>query len=199
MERFRNQLAEKLLSLNLVKSSDLPVLNYGLDVLISSVINIITVLCCSLICNTIWHGIIFLIMFIPLRMTLGGYHAQTRLRCFMVGVILYFFVSLLHYGILYVFSDFWVKIILLIMLAINTTYLLLAKPARNPNHPIREEKLRRNKILSLKFTTAESVFSLIGLSVPPTDSPIDFSTLALSAVVILHLITHKGGDTHVRS
>ena len=186
MEHIRNHLSEKLLSLNLIKSSDLPILNYGLDVLISSVINILTVLCCSLFFNTIWHGIIFLLIFIPLRMTLGGYHAHTRLKCFLVGILLYGIASVIHQCIIYTSQA---KIIFYILLAINTTYLLLSKPAKHPSHPIREGKLRRNKILSLRFTIAESVFSFIGLSFSPIDSPIQFSILALSAVVILHLMT----------
>ena len=63
------------------------VYKYGIEVTISSTLNIILIILASTIILDITFGIIFLIVFVLLRSFSGGYHANTYFKCNLVFVI----------------------------------------------------------------------------------------------------------------
>lgn len=67
---------------------------YGIEITISSILNIVLILVCSLIVGDILAGITYLFIFIFLRSFTGGYHATTYFRCnatFVVTFIITFY------------------------------------------------------------------------------------------------------------
>lgn len=54
---------------------------YGIEILLSSVINIALCVSISLLCGRILDAFIFLIIFCSLRMYVGGYHANSHFEC----------------------------------------------------------------------------------------------------------------------
>ena len=52
-------------------------------------INIITFLMISMILHRMWYGILFLMLFIPVRRMAGGYHASTKVRCYIISNIIF--------------------------------------------------------------------------------------------------------------
>ncbi len=54
---------------------------YGIEISISSFLNIFLVLLLGIIINHIAESIIFLLLFILIRSFTGGYHADTYFRC----------------------------------------------------------------------------------------------------------------------
>ncbi len=54
---------------------------YGIEITLSSVMNIVLVIGFSLILGDITAGILFLLIFIFVRSFTGGYHAPTYFRC----------------------------------------------------------------------------------------------------------------------
>lgn len=54
---------------------------YGIELMVSSVINIVLILLISLLFSQIIEGVIFLLCFILLRQFTGGYHAKSYFSC----------------------------------------------------------------------------------------------------------------------
>lgn len=76
------------------------VIIFGLELLISSIIGILIIIAISIIAGVPLLWIAFLLSFIPLRTTAGGYHALTHTGCnitfaitYIICVVLYYIVS----------------------------------------------------------------------------------------------------------
>ena len=54
---------------------------YGIEITISSILNILIILTISLLFNALIDGFIFLLIFIPTRQFTGGFHADSYLKC----------------------------------------------------------------------------------------------------------------------
>jgi len=63
---------------------------YSIKSLFGNVLNIITCLSLGIICNEIAKAIIFLVIMVPLRSSVGGYHLKNSLACYVASSILVF-------------------------------------------------------------------------------------------------------------
>ncbi|MDR2572188.1 MAG: accessory gene regulator B family protein [Oscillospiraceae bacterium] len=75
-----------------IEKSNEDVYIYGLDLLLFSVLNIITILILSVIFNKLIESVVMLITIIPLQAYGGGYHAKTHFRCFLIMIVGWFIV-----------------------------------------------------------------------------------------------------------
>lgn len=190
MKYITESISKKLLILNLITNSQLAICNYGIEVLISSIINILTILLCSLFFNTVWHGIIFLIVFVPLRTTLGGYHAKTRIKCFLISMLLYGAISSFQLILNLFLHGLAIWILLLL---ITTTYILLCKPIENIHHPIKQSIKSKNKTFSLVLMIIDFTVCFMGIVTSPNSSLMQFSILSILAFALLHFISERRG------
>lgn len=62
---------------------------FGLEVLLLNFINVLTALIISLISGTMWHFAAFMLIFAPLRIFSGGYHAKHSETCFVISTLVY--------------------------------------------------------------------------------------------------------------
>ncbi len=77
---------------NIIEREDMDTYIYGAEVLISGIVGIINIMILSIIINSFWNGVLFLIIFIPIRMYTGGYHASSYLTCNIWFVLIYFLI-----------------------------------------------------------------------------------------------------------
>lgn len=68
------------------------IVRYGIHQGIALLINIITLLVIGISMNALWQALIFLIFFWPIRIYAGGYHANTRIRCYIFSSVIEIFV-----------------------------------------------------------------------------------------------------------
>lgn len=59
---------------------------YGLEIIISTGIGFVSILASASFLGAFNSGVIYILIFAPLRMFVGGYHAQTYRRCFVVSI-----------------------------------------------------------------------------------------------------------------
>ena len=69
--------------LNLDKNL-IPVYAYGLELLLAAILNILLIFFATFLFHVPYAGVFFLLSFIPLRVTAGGFHASTHFRCTLV-------------------------------------------------------------------------------------------------------------------
>ncbi len=105
-----NNIAEILANGNIIKDVDKDKCSYGIDIMLSSLSEILCILIISIFMRNFLETLLFFVMFVPLRIYAGGYHANSRIRCFgiLVGVyvIFSFFIhinnEILHTAIIYI-------------------------------------------------------------------------------------------------
>lgn len=77
-----NWVSEKLIS-----DYDRDIYEYGFELILSSVINIVVILISGILVGRLPESIVLLVVVIPLQSCGGGYHAKTHLRCFLIMYI----------------------------------------------------------------------------------------------------------------
>lgn len=75
-------LTEYLIDAKIIGEDDKTIIQYGIYGLISTVLNIATILVIGAWCNCILESILFTITFYFLRIYAGGYHAKTPGKCY---------------------------------------------------------------------------------------------------------------------
>lgn len=129
---------------------------YGVEIALSSMLNIALILTIGILTKHFAESIIFLLVFIPTRQFTGGYHADTYFKCnlflcisFILVLIL--FETLNNYSSLYV---------ILLMNLISLSVILIFSPVENKNKPIKKEKRAGLKLKSTLIALFISVISI---------------------------------------
>lgn len=95
---------------NLIEESQIMIYKYGFELLISTLVSMIAIACISIGLGISIGSFVFLLAFIPLRQTAGGYHAKHHWSC-ILGFAFIFLLSsitlnymnpayLLHYSLI---------------------------------------------------------------------------------------------------
>lgn len=77
-----HKIIESMVATGVVPSEDKELYQYGLRQGLIMIVNVLSAILIGLILGMLWHCIVFLISYIPIRSYAGGYHASTQLRCY---------------------------------------------------------------------------------------------------------------------
>lgn len=89
IEKSAKYFTEKLVSKKLVRNEDRDIYQYGIEVLLSTAINIMLLLVIGIITKTVLLSICHFLILATVRTLTGGYHASTYLKCEIVGCVTY--------------------------------------------------------------------------------------------------------------
>lgn len=147
----------------IASESDVEVYSYGLELLISSVLETLSVILLSIPFGRFWTTLLFLLAFCPLRSFAGGYHAKTHAGCFMTLLVVYaVFLALSFFprqSVMEIFS--------LAAVAVSVIFVVLFAPVADPNKPLSPPEIKKCRTVSLTMVSCEAflVFLLICLHV----------------------------------
>lgn len=89
MDKIASKITEHLLLMDVIDQKDAAIYCYGLEVLLLSLLEIISILCLALLVGNFIETLFYFAAFISLRLFAGGYHASTRLRCYLLSLFVY--------------------------------------------------------------------------------------------------------------
>lgn len=118
---------------------------YGMELVLSGLVNIVLVLMISLLLFHPVDGLLFLVAFIPLRTTAGGYHANSHLSCNLVFLSTFIVLE----GLGYWFLKYSSVILYLVVAVISFVTLLILSPSEAKNKPLTPERRQSNRRRSL--------------------------------------------------
>lgn len=131
---------------NITEESKEVIYAYGMELLISDVLNTIIVLLIALISHTLPAVVIFIAVFMGLRQFVGGYHANSHLSCMFTLVI----VMLVFSYVICNVSEQIAPIFSIGFITIALPVIFCIAPVPHPNKPMSEEKrikLRERSII----------------------------------------------------
>lgn len=127
---------------------------YGMELLISDVLNTLIVLLIALLSHTLSAVVVFIAVFMGLRQFVGGYHANSHLSCMFTLVIVMLVFS---YGICNINGQL-AQIFSISFITIALPIIFFIAPVPHPNKPMSEEKgiklRKRSYILAVILTIA---------------------------------------------
>lgn len=144
-----------LLNQKSISEKDIDIYQYGIEITISSLLNIVLIVVVSLITNSLFSGLIFLSTFILLRQFTGGYHAKNYFKCNTVLVLTYILVLFLS------------RLICLeiragcIILFLGVLVVIFFTPVYNAHKELSRSEYRKSKKIAIILYLLLSVVSII--------------------------------------
>jgi len=150
MAKLSYQVAENLIQANIINKTDKEVYEYGISIIFTYAINLVTILAIGVVKGQLWECLLFLLVFIPLRSYAGGYHATSEMRCYFLSVgSIVLALSVLHN--IPVWFNFDIS---LLWLAASCVVICILAPVENKNKPLDsdEKKIYRRRARSVMLT-----------------------------------------------
>lgn len=173
-----------------VKKEDEEVYAYGMELLYSSILNIVLAVIIAVATNTVFPTSAFLITFIILRQYIGGYHAKTHLGCMSIlAVVIGCFAIMTRY--IPEELEIWISALSTLM-----SIILISKfaPVEHPNKPLSDNekvRLRKRGIISA-FIVFVLIFAMIIFTKARRYGMyISLGQLTASTAMLCEIIKHK--------
>ena len=146
-------ITDTLIEGKIIKMEERNLYLYCFGTLIEMTANIITTLIIGALLGKIVAALFFMLIFIPLRITAGGYHCETAGKCYLLSMAVYLAV---------IFTYDYVSIapsyVCVLMCVIDFAAIIILSPVVSPNKPFTaKEKIKNRQIsiaLSLIYITA---------------------------------------------
>ena len=150
------KMTDRLVSAELIRPEDSSLYQYGLQQGLFMLLNFLTTIVVGLLFQMLWQSILFSLVYMPLRMNAGGYHARTPLRCYVFSTALIF--AALSVIRLAVQS----RLICAIMAVAGAAVIFALAPVGDANKPldeIEQKVYRKRARLTLVFWLIVLMFS----------------------------------------
>lgn len=162
---------------------------YGIEISISSLLNIILVLTVGLLIDHVLESIIFLFLFILIRSFTGGYHADTYFRCNLLMCVTFILTVFANV----IMSDKITLLIAIVLACITEIIVFALGPIENKNKPIDDSKKTKLKIIGLIITLTMNCIGIIFVK-SYIGTMIIFTCLLIAALMVAAIIKEKRGD-----
>ena len=175
-----------------IDNDDADIYQYGNEIIISSIIDLLIVIILGLIYKELLNAALFFISFLLLRSFGGGYHADTYLKCKIIYTMDISLILFLSKYESFIYNLYFMLSILVFSFAV---FFLIA-PIKNPNKHLSKSEIEKNsqksKIVSILLCLAIGATYYYNRGISLTLLLTFFSTAA--AMIIEYL--RKGGTVH---
>lgn len=167
------------------------VYRYGFEITISSILNIVLILCCGIITHDVFACVVYLFVFILIRIFTGGYHATSYLRCNIIMVVSFLLTYTLYRVLIDLNID--IKILEAILLA-NGLPIIVFAPVKNPHKKLTLNSLKRFRVISIVIYICLSALALIAILFEIQYGTLIIVTLTnVSVMILVEIFMQKEG------
>lgn len=180
MKSISGTIANTLWTQGIIQEEDIDTCRYGLDVFISSALEIASILLIAAFIGNFIEAVLLFTAFIPLRVYAGGYHADTKLKCYLISLGVYgiftVIMNILPQG-LYSVLSLSVAIFSLIMV-------LIAAPVVHKNKTVNDIERKYYRKFSIWICSIETTIILLLTAIFPKSPYIVSLAIGQAAVTI---------------
>lgn len=184
MKSISGAIAGALWNQGIIQEEDIDTCRYGLDVFISSAIEIISILIIAVFVGNFFETLLFFLTFTPLRIYAGGYHANTKLRCYLISLGVYCIFTTIMNMLLQ--DTYWTVNLLTTLFSLSIV--LISAPVIHKNKYVNKIELKYYRKFSIWICSIETVIILL-LTVIFPKSPYIVSLAIGQVAVILSMIS----------
>ena len=154
LARLAGKIGNNLVHSGVIKEEDAEIYIYGINQILTSVLNVSSALIIGVIFGVFPEIAVFMAAYIPLRSFAGGYHAKTPLSCYVFSVIMLIVVSI---GLKYLHLADWVYYAVFVA---ATLVVLVLSPVEDRNKPLAEIEQKVYKKRTMNIAAAEVMVCL---------------------------------------
>lgn len=191
ISKLSQKLLNYLLKQEVIDESNAEYYRYGLEITISSSLNILLVLLIGIIFGLLFEAVVFLAAFVSVRIFTGGYHADTYFKCNLYFCILFSILLIIYQKTADIISTYNCMLIILF----NEVILLTESPIESKNKPLTKSERKKHKIISIILMTFWSFLGiLLYLKSYKIGVLILYTTLLVSILIIIAMIFNERGE-----
>ena len=172
-----------LINRKIICSRDSPIYQYGFEITIATALIFLFILIVGALTDCSYSGLIYLLIISPLRVTAGGYHANTYKGCFVLSNLVFICTLVLTWLFTYLKIP---KLIWVVILLSSCFYIVKNSPVRNPHHPVSESVLLKNKqILHIFLYIYVTIITILYATTDNIDYVNLFVTSVMSVAILI--------------
>lgn len=186
IHRFSEKILKFLIKSNVIENtdSDKEYYQYGIEITISSLLNIFLILLIGLAFQSFIESIIFLICFIVIRQFTGGFHADTYIKCNLTFCVSFITILILYYTTAQYLSTY----ISILITFVCVSIFLVRCPIEHINKPIPDNKKVVHKIVAALLGAAYGAIGTALTAFSNRYGALVIYTLSLVTVLVLAAI-----------
>ena len=146
----------------IIPTGDSEIYEYGTQLVISTFINTIIIIVISIAIGMPLYWLFFILAFIPLRTTAGGYHAKTHFSC-----ILSFCLEFLIFSLLVRFFSFFFSLLYFATCSVLSLILIcIMSPVQASNKPLTTAEALQNRRKSIFLAILFTIPAVTAAAIP---------------------------------
>lgn len=162
---------------------------YGIEITISSLLNVILIMGIGILFRSVIESIIFLVCFILIRQFTGGFHADTYLKC-NCSFCISFLAVLIMYHTTFDKINIWCSVAIS---ALCTAIIIYSCPIEHVNKPIPRCKRKLHKSVAALLSVIYGTVGTVMVAISNKYGALVLYTLALVAELIIFAIVKDRG------
>lgn len=144
-QHMAQKMASSMVQAQETESSNIPIYVYGFELLLSSLAGVLALMIVSVACGMPFSWIPYLIGFVPLRLSGGGYHAKTHRSCILIFSMLYTVIGVVEKAITIPYIVWFGSSVA------NLIISLLFSPVMASNKPLRIDQQKNNRRMHISL------------------------------------------------
>lgn len=197
MKSISQYISQTLGDEGIIKKDEIDVCKYGIEYFIISVLEILSVLLLSAFVGNFACTLIYFIAFIPLRIYSGGYHADSKIGCYLILISVYALFSLI---VKYLPTNYY-AVIGLVSITLTAITILALSPMMHDNKNFNDIEIAFYRKVSIKIMITETVLIIAGIFIIPHSIfffSFSLGQLAVSLSMLAAFVKSKmmGGETN---
>lgn len=195
MKSISKYISQTLGDEGIIQKSEIDICKYGIDYFIISVLEILSVLVLSLFVGNFISTLIYFIAFIPLRIYSGGYHADSKIGCYLILLVVY----ALFTTIMKCFPANYYTTVGFVSTVLTSVIVFKFSPMMHDNKNFNDVEIAFYRKVSIKIMLVELIIIIVGIFiVPHNEYLLSFSLgqLAVSLSMLAAFVKSKmtGGE-----
>ena len=180
MKNISDSIADMLWSQEIIQEDDIDMCKYGISIFFSSFFEIFSILLIAAFIGNFVETLLLFGTFIPLRIYAGGYHADTKIKCYLI--------SLVMYGIFYIMTNCipcnMFQTINVFCTVLSTIIVLIKAPMIHFNKKVNNIERKYYRKFSIGICLIETVIILLLNAVFPKSEMVLSITVGQTSVAV---------------
>ena len=173
------RITDWLIANGCVEDEERDIINFGIGQGLLIILNIVTTITLGIVLGVVFESIIFLMSFMILRSYAGGYHADTKIKCYLSSVIIIIISFTLLKNLL------WTKSFCFLVSMLTTIIIFILAPVSNLTNPLDKKEVMVYKQRTRKIVVVENIAMLISIIL---DLPNIHSVITVTFILVAFLL-----------
>lgn len=180
VKNISNGIADMLWTQGIIQEDDIDKCKYGIDLFISSFLEIISILAIAAFLGNFIETVLLFVFFVPLRIYAGGYHADTKLKCYLI--------SLVMYGFSYTLANITPSELFALINVVGTVFsliiVLIKAPIIHTNKTVNDIERKNYRKISIQICLIETTIILLFTMAIPQNLIVTYLMVGQASVAI---------------